>query len=53
MPQVPKLWGAPPPPGEGAVGPMGGRVDCMSDILILNETWAQGKIDILTGTLLD
>jgi hypothetical protein len=32
-----------------AVGPLrgGGRVDCMRNMFILNEIWAQGKIYIL------
>jgi hypothetical protein len=29
-----------------------GRVVCMRDIFILNETWAQHKAYILVGTLL-
>jgi hypothetical protein len=50
---VNKLWvTSPPPPQAGAVGPLGGmRVDCMRNIFILNEIWAQGKIYILIGTL--
>jgi hypothetical protein len=40
-------------PTRGAFGPVGGeRVNCMRDIFILNETWAQGKIYILISTLL-
>jgi hypothetical protein len=42
-------------PSGGAVGPLwGGRlVDCMRDIIILNEIWVQGRIYIfLVGTFL-
>jgi hypothetical protein len=35
-----------------AVGPLGGRVYCMRDTLILKEIWAQGKIYSLMGTLI-
>jgi hypothetical protein len=43
-----------PPPGGGAVGPLGeGRVYCIRDIFILNEIWMQGKIYILIGTLVE
>jgi hypothetical protein len=32
--------------------PRGTRVDCMRNILILNEIWLQGKIYISIGNLL-
>jgi hypothetical protein len=39
--EVLKLWGAP----QGAQMVLWGlRVDCMTDIFILNEIWVKGKI---------
>jgi hypothetical protein len=45
----PVPWG-----GGGGRGWASGQVgvDCMRDLFILNEIWAQGKIYILIGTLL-
>jgi hypothetical protein len=44
--------GARPRGGAKAPPAGGGRVICMRDILIVSEIYVQGKIYILTGTLL-
>jgi hypothetical protein len=51
-PQVQRFPNCGAGPRGGHCWPSGGGVDCMRDIFILNEIWAQDKIYSLLGTLL-